>query len=242
MKIYKFKDLTDEKKHFHFLEIVLKKSIWCARPDSLNDKEEFITKLDYEPSPYTLELLTEAIAKYRTTDYSHQPHKSASFALEHKGLEDNANKAIKDMVNKCRTTIGVTSFTLEMNNHLWKEYGGNGNGVCVEINIPDDFVGKHYHPVHYVSDKIFHVDLFLDPNKINETFRNVLLTKRKDWEQEKEIRFIGNRQDVTMILNDCYISEITFGSNVPKYTLETLVTRIASHCKNRRILIKRSAA
>jgi hypothetical protein len=243
MKIYKFKDLTDENKHSHFLEIVLKNSIWCARPDSLNDKEEFITKLDYEPSLDTRELLTEAVAKFRTTDYSHQPYESAFLTLEHKGLDDNANKVIENMVNKCRAEIGITSFALEMNNQLWNEYGGNGNGVCVEINIPDHFVGKDYHPVQYLSDKTFHVDSFLKSvlfhDKIIETYRNVLLTKTKEWEQEKEIRFIGNRQDVTMILSDCYISEITFGSNVPKYTLETLVTSIANHCKNRRILIKK---
>jgi hypothetical protein len=48
MKIYKFKDLTDEQKHSHFLQIVLKNSIWCARPDSLNDEDEFIFTLDYD--------------------------------------------------------------------------------------------------------------------------------------------------------------------------------------------------
>jgi len=66
------------------------------------------------------------------------------------------------------------------------------------------------------------------------------LTKTKEWEQEKEIRFIGNRPDVKMILNDCYISEITFGSKVPKHSLETLVTQIANHCKKHRIIIKRA--
>ena len=163
MKIYKFKDLTDEKKHHHFLEIVLENSIWCARPDSLNDKKEFKFKLDSEPSLHTHQLLSVVVAKYRTTDYSHQPHESASFALENKRLEGTANKAIvEDMINKCRAEIGITSFALEINNYLWKDYGGNGNGVCVEINIPDHLIGKYYHPVNYVSDKIFHIDSFLE--------------------------------------------------------------------------------
>lgn len=46
MRIYKFKDLTEEDKHSHFLQIVLQKSIWCAGPDSLNDEDEFKFKLD----------------------------------------------------------------------------------------------------------------------------------------------------------------------------------------------------
>ena len=36
MKIYKYKDLTDEKKRPHFYQIVLQRVIWCARPDYYN--------------------------------------------------------------------------------------------------------------------------------------------------------------------------------------------------------------
>jgi seryl-tRNA synthetase len=38
VKIYKFKELTNERKHDHFLQIVLQKFIWCDSPDSLNDE------------------------------------------------------------------------------------------------------------------------------------------------------------------------------------------------------------
>ena len=229
MQIYKFKDLTDEQKHSHFLQIVLRNSIWCARPDSLNDKDEFKFKLDYEPSPRTAQLLSNVIVQYRTTNYF-SPHVSASLALKNERLEVIAAPIIDDIVHQCRTSIGITSFSItKTNGRLWEEYGGKGNGVCVEINIPDYLVGQSYHRVHYASDRTFHVDSFLEsalfPDRAFETYRNILLTKtKKKWAQEEEIRFIGNRQDVNLI-SDGHISEVTFGPNVPPQTLEKLV-----HC------------
>ena len=240
MKIYKFKDLTDEKKQIHFLQIVLKNSIWCARPDSLNDKDEFKFKLDYGPSPHTPQLLTKVVAQY---PHYLPPHISVSLALKNKNLKVIAEPIIDDLVHKCRTTIGVASFSFTKTDaHLWEEYGGRGNGAVVEINIPDHLVGQSYHQVHYVLDKIFHVDSFLEsalfPDRTFETYRNILLTKKKKWEQEEEIRFIGNRQDVNLIF-DGYISEVTFGPSVPETTLKKLTVCIAGHCGANNIRIKK---
>lgn len=240
MKIYKFKDLTDEKKHPHFLQIVLKNSIWCANPDSLNDEDEFKFKLDYEPSPHTAQLLSKVVDQYRTTNHV-PPDVSAISALKNKRLEIIASPIIADMIHKSRTTLGVTSFSItKTDTRLWEEYGGKGNGVLVEINIPDHLVGQSYHRVHYVSDKIFHIDSFLEsalfPDRVFEVYRNILLTKTKKWTQEKEIRFIGNHQDVSLIL-DGHISEVTFGRHVPKNTLDQLVAHISNYCSANKIRI-----
>ena len=63
MKLYKFKDFTEENNHPHFLQILLEKKIWCASPDSLNDENEFNFELDYIPTPNTASLLAQLIAK-----------------------------------------------------------------------------------------------------------------------------------------------------------------------------------
>jgi hypothetical protein len=63
-----------------------------------------------------------------------------------------------------------------------------------------------------------------------ETYRNILLTKTKKWEQEDEMRFIGTRQNVNLIL-DGRISEVTFGPNVPPAILAKLTAEIANHCR-----------
>jgi len=240
MKLYKFKDLNDPKKHSHFYQIVLQNTIWCAKPDSLNDDEEFKFKLDYTPSAATANLLSEVVAKYRTTNYS-QPHSSASFVLKHKKLEEIAAPIVDDMIKNCRNTIGVVSYSVTKDDdHLWNKYGGKGNGACIEINISDAELNKTHYPVRYVSEKIFHVDSFLestlDQNKAFNTYKNMLLTKTRRWSQEEEIRFIANRQEVNMII-DGYVSEVTFGAHVPEDTLKQVKAHIIDHCNANSIKI-----
>lgn len=240
MKIYKYKDLTDVKKHSHFLQIVTKNAIWCAKPDSLNDDDEFKFKLDYKASPRTEQLPSEVVAQYGTNKHL-PPSVSASLVVNNNRLAVIAAPVIDDVIQKCRTTIGITSFSIVKSDiHLWDEYGGKGNGVFVEINIPDRLVGQSYHRVHYVPDKIFHVDSFLEsalfPEKAFETYRNILLTKTKKWDQEEEIRFIGKRQDVNLLF-DGYISEVTFGPHVPRDTFDQLVANIADQCRTKNIRI-----
>ncbi len=242
MQIYKFKDLTDEKKHNHFMQIVWDRSIWCASPDSLNDKNEFKFKLDYEPSQDTANLLAQVVEKYRTTNYF-PPHLSATKVLRNGTLPKIAKPIIRNMVQNCRDTIGVTSFSLiKEDERLWNEYGGKGNGVCIEIDISDSLVGQIYHQVQYVSDRIFHIDTFLKsslfPEKAFEVYQNILLTKTKKWAEEKEIRFIGKEQNVNFFF-DGKVNEVAFGPCVPADVLRQLESKIAVHCKENRINILR---
>lgn len=245
MKVFKFKDLTDDRNHCHFLQIVLKNAIWCARPDSLNDEDEFKFELNYERSANTDNLWLQAIAQFRTTNYS-TPNQSVCMALKHNTLEYIAKPIIDKVVHKCKDTIGITSFSIKKNGpYLWKHYGGNGNGVCIEINIPDELIGESFHRVHYVSEKIFHIDSFLEAalfnDRASEAYKNILLTKTKKWSDEEEIRFIGQRQDVNFII-DGNISEVTFGPNVPALTLEQLKAKIADHCSSNNIIISKLLA
>jgi len=197
-------------------------------------------KLDYSPSASTAKLLSQVVTKYRTTNYF-PPNLSVSFVLEQKRLEKIAAPIINEMIRNCRNEIGVVSFSItKTDDHLWAEYGGEGNGVCIEINIPDKLIDKSYHRVHYVSEKIFHVDSFLEsalfPDRAFETYKNILLTKTKKWAQEEEMRFIGNHQDVNMIM-DAYISEVIFGPNVPAHTLKQVEANIINHCRSNNIKI-----
>ncbi len=242
MKLYKFKDLTDEQKHSHFLQIVLNNSIWCAKPDSLNDNDEFKFELDYVPSPNTENLLVQAVTKFRTTNYM-PPNQSVALALENNTLINIAKPIIENLVNDCRNTIGITSFSVKKDDaRLWKEYGGDGNGVRIEINIPDQNIGQLYHRVNYVQNKIFHVDSFLEsalfPDKAYEAYRDILLTKTKNWSEEEEIRFIGNAQNVNFIF-DGFISEVTFGSHVPQHILDKLMAELVNHCSSKNIVISK---
>lgn len=240
MKLYKFKDFTDEKKHPHFYQIVLENTIWCAKPDSLNDEDEFKFTLDYKPSLLTADLLSQVVTKYGTANLL-PPRTSASLALQNERLEVILAPIIQDVINDCRNTIGIVSFSItKTDDHLWTEYGGKGNGACIEIDIPDALVDQLYYRVSYVREKVFHVDSFLEsalfPDRAFNTYRNILLTKTRKWAQEEEIRFIAKRQEVNMIL-DGHISEITFGAHVPVHTLNQVKAKIIQRCNANAITI-----
>jgi len=240
MKIYKFKDLTDKTKHSHFFQIILQNAVWCAKSESLNDEDEFKFELDYAPSPRTSILLTEVIKKYRTTNFL-PPNLSSSLVLQNKKLEIIAAPIIEELIKKCRNTIGIACFsTIKADDRLWEEYGGNGNGACIEIEIPDRLMNVFFHPVHYVSKKSFHVDIILESvlftDKAFETYRNILLTKTNKWAPENEIRFISKRPEVNVIV-DGHITEIMLGANVPAITLKHVKAMIADHCQAKGIKI-----
>lgn len=240
MRIYKFKDLTDERTHSHFLQIVLKNWIWCASPDSLNDENEFRFGLDCEPSRRTHQLLSQVVAQNRTTSFL-PPDLSTSLALGNDRLRDITSPIVADIIEKCRKGIGITSFAMtKADDRLWKEYGGEGNGACVEINVPDKLVGLNYHRVQYVSEKVFHIDGFLEaalfPDRAFQNYRDILLTKTEDWEYEKEMRFVAKQQNVNLVL-DGYISEITFGPKVSAETWAQLTAQIAKHCRANKMKI-----
>jgi hypothetical protein len=209
----------------------------------LNDEEEFKFKLNYEPSSHTADLLTQVVAKYRTTNFL-PPDVSVSSVMQNKRLQTIAVPIIDDVINKSRNTIGIVSFSATKDDdHLWDEYGGQGNGACIEIEIPDQLIDDCYHPVRYVSEKIFHIDSFLEsalfPDKAFNTYRNILLTKtRGRWAQENEIRFISKRPDVNLII-DGPIKEITLGAHIPSNTMKQLEDSILSHCVANGIKIKK---
>ncbi len=246
MKLYKFKDFTNESNHPHFLQIVLEKKVWCASPNSLNDKDEFNFELDYTPTPNTANLLAQ-LAQNRPID-SWNPSPPSYVArqnLINNTLEELANPIINNIIQKSRSEIGVTSFSSIVNSTLWERYGGNGNGACIEINIPDSLIGDYYHRVDYVPKKTFHIDTFLEAtysqsnNKVGEVYRNILLTKTDGWRDEKEFRFIGKEQNFNFNF-DGHISKVIFGTKITHEVQEKLLRQISNHCKSNNIIISTS--
>lgn len=233
MKIYKYRDLRRQVDRQHFVQIVLEKSVWCARPDSLNDGEEFRFHLDYRPSEDTAGLLTEVLSRYGTDNHL-PPALSAAMALQNGRLAEIAVPIIEGIVQQCRATLGIVSFSLSKeDDHLWAEYGGEGNGAYIEIDLPDSFVGSSYHRVHYVEEKVFHIDAFLRsaiaPDQRIINYRNILLTKTRRWHREDELRFIGKMQDVKLSI-DGSITEIGFGPKVPDEILNSIIAEIEPYC------------
>ena len=244
MKLYKFKDFTNESNHPHFLQIVLEKKIWCASPDSLNDEDEFKFELDCTPTSNTANLLAQQIRQNRPMKLrnSFPPEYVANETLNNNNLECIAKHIFVALIKQDRSELGITSFASVVNSTLWEKYGGNGNGAYVEINIPDSFIGQAYHHVDYVEKKIIHVDALLAGTLSSSgalKAYKMLLTKTEKWSYEKEIRFIGDGQNFNFIF-DGHISKVIFGAKVPNNVQEKLLYQISNHCNSNNIIISTS--
>ncbi len=243
MKIYKYKSLLklEDEELEHFYQVVLENQIWCGNPANFNDGNEFLFRMDYTPSKNTIGLLASVISEFKSNPLF-PPIRSSTLVINSGQLENIASPIIEDISIKCRKELGVTCFSeLRDDSLLWNRYGGCGNGVCIEIEISKELIGKEYFHVNYVPDKIYHIDNFLksvleDPY-IN--YRNILLTKTLNyWDPEREVRLISKKQSVKRNLKGS-IKEIIIGNNVKKEIENDIYARIGTYCHENKIQIIR---
>lgn len=235
MKIYKFKSLEDESAHCHLLQIIDENKVWCAAPETLNDTNEFNFEMEYRPTNKTGVLLAKVLEKYGSLNLPSDM--KALYVLLNNKLEEFSKPVVGDMVEKCRSSIGVTSFSkVGSGDWLWEEYGGKGNGVVVEFEMSTDSLGRTFHEVDYVDKRLFHIDVFFESQigESNTIFRYILCTKTKQWKKEQEIRFLGQTPNINITF-EAPVTGITIG----KYVSAPLAKKLIEHCARRKINVNR---
>jgi hypothetical protein len=217
MKIYKYRDFSNpsEGDYRRLDASVHRRLVWCAKPDTLNDPEEFIWEYDYTPTPATLDLLTRVLVKAR----GRTPvvaRSIAQIAIKCGRLEGIAKPVFIGMIEQCRDEIGLTCFGAAANNDvLWLRYGGAGAGVCVEFDVPADLLGTQLRRVQYPAKKRLHVDqllrAFLDRNAAQIVYDVALLSKPSSWASEEEIRFISRGHSILVAIDRAHVSCVFLG-------------------------------
>lgn len=217
MKLYKYRDLSNPGgDEIQRLKTMLRRqTFWCARPDSLNDPEEFAWKCEYETTEDTLDLLVEVLVRVngRTRE---QARERVTAAVASGRLELLAKPAITAMIQQCRNKVGLVCFGASPENSiLWQRYGGNGAGVCIELEVPADLLENQLYEVKYLNAKVIHINqimrAFLDPNHVREVYSLAFLSKPSCWASEAEFRFISKRQEVLVRFDRSQITGLTFG-------------------------------
>lgn len=237
MKIYKFKDLRDNEKHVHLYQIIDEKRIWCAAPSTLNDDCEFSFEIDYRLTEETTSLLYDFIHYYG--NHQEQALDTVMYTIFNNKLKNYVRPIARKLIRQCRSQVGVTSFSTKHNcQRLWDEYGGQGNGAIVEFELPDSLVGKTFHLVSYVDERIFHMNEFLKYRAGREAdlYRHMLCTKLMKWSHEEEIRFLGRVNNVGLCF-DIPITNVFTGPHVSTPCLE----KIYSKCQSSNIRVQENS-
>lgn len=216
MKLYKYRKFSEPEQGLARLQLLLRdRAFWCARPDALNDPEEFGWTCDFSASPDTVCLLTEQLV--RTKGRSRDEARSrVVHALGHGSLRALAEPVVASMIQQCRNEIGLACFGSSADNDtLWKRYGEDGDGVCLEVEAPDRLLGTQLHYVRYWDSKRVHVDTFLrsasEPAAAQELYDISLLTKASSWEPEAEIRFVSKRQNANVVIDGSVVTRLILG-------------------------------
>jgi hypothetical protein len=220
MKIYKYRDFANpSEEDFRRLDACVRRHlVWCARADTLNDPEEFVWECDYTASLATLNLLTEVLVKARgRTEVDARA--LAQIAIEQARLENIAKPVFLDMIVQCRNDIGLSCFGSAPNNEiLWQRYGGQGAGVCVEFEVPDDVLGVQFNHVQYLERTSLHVDdllrAFVDHNAAQLVYDVALLSKPSAWASEEEIRFVSQRHSISVAIAPAQVSCVFLGEGL----------------------------
>lgn len=218
MKIYKYRDFSNpsEGDFVRLEDLVHRHRVWCARADTLNDPEEFIWQCDYTATQATLDLLTAVLVKARRRAPV-EARTKAAISIADGRLETIARPVLVDMVQQCRNEIGIACFgTAPDNEVLWERYGGQGAGVCVEFDVPDDLLGTQIHWVQYLTQKRLHVDqllrAFVDRKHAKLVYDLALLSKPSSWAPEEEVRFVSQRHSITVTLDRARVSCVFLGN------------------------------
>ena len=220
MKLYKYRDLTNPGLGLSLVRRILQtQSFWCARPDTLNDPEEFAWSCNYMMSPYTEELLAHLLveAKGRTEE---QARLLVAAAVNGGRLRNLSEPVVDSLIKQCREDIGLACFGSAPDNEvLWDRYAGGGCGLCVEVDVPNGLMGAQLHRVQYWDRKLIHVDTFLrsrfDREAASEFYVLSLLSKPKSWEPEGEIRFVSKKQSVNVAIKKSQITRVILGDALP---------------------------
>jgi hypothetical protein len=217
MKIFKYRDFSNPNdEDFRRLEgSVHRHLIWCARADTLNDPEEFVWSCDYTATPSTLDLLAKVLVRERGGTLA-DARRIADVAIRAGRLEIVSKPATTGIIEQCRAQVGLCCFgTAPDNKILWKRYGGNGAGVCIEFEVPDDLLGTQLHRVHYFRKKRLHIDqllrAFVEKGHVQRVYDLTLLAKPSRWAREKEIRFVSKSHSIQVAIDRAQVTCVYLG-------------------------------
>lgn len=212
-------------------QILQQQAFWAARPDTLNDPEEFRWSCDYAPTQRTVALLANVLHRIRGLT-AVEALQAAHTAIEGHGLAAIAEPILSLLQQRCRDEVGLVCFgTSDCNPVLWQRYGGNGAGVCIEVDVADSLVGSQLHRVGYAAEKRVHVDEVLaaslgEPSR-TAVYTMALLTKPLAWQQEEEVRFVSSRQGVSIRLDSSPITALVVGRTLPEDIQAALEASVA---------------
>lgn len=251
MLIYKYRSIkrleldVAKKPEFELVKEILKTGkFYHSSPDRFNDV------FDMDPL-YRAEFNQEEVEvflKRYVFEYPKNKDK-VDLMMSHRCLnsinQEKENQNFDEMVEKAFKKSGVCSFSENINSpYLWGVYADGGKGVAIEIDIPNEQLGKTFYKVRYANSRceISAYECYFsheNPTYRNEIIGKIVSAKSMEWLHEAEIRSV-NFVNTNCCLSVCgEIKSIIYG---PKCKQEDYsdIKRIFSKYKHKRTKLSKA--
>ncbi len=212
-RLYKYRNYSAKS-----LEIFIKREVYFANPQSLNDP--FDCRIDIVDS---LNQVTKAVKPQ---------HNAGASSL----INLRNNSQFLGEIQSDLTGLGIFSLSKDpMNVLMWSHYAANHSGFCIgfklsekftEFNATEEIIGCV--PVRYTKNNPF-VDYFRKiaktksrPELVWQTLHTDGMTsKAQAWSYEQEVRVLRKKPGpVSFFSNE--LVEVIFGLSMPKESRETI--------------------
>ena len=138
-----------------------------------------------------------------------------------------------NLVNTKIDNIGILSMTTSYQNCLmWSHYASNHQGICIEIEIPDDTLSLR--KVTY-SRKQPKLNLYEAMHQKYGRFVDLFYNKSRHWKHEKEWRMVSHMGNTTKHIPGAKITRLIFGINTSEKTKEMLSSSISNDVKTHQV-------
>jgi len=183
-------------------EIFSKNEIFFSSPKNFNDP------FDCKPNFYIDKALETQIGLVTTL---------ADMTQVKEEIKKDVFAAVQNGIN----SIAVLSLSKTWEDIvMWSHYANEHKGICLGFNfeISSNPIFKTLEDVQYPENKelpIFNLDEFYDDSNddYEEFAKDVLLTKYVDWQYEKEVRAVAQKEDTYNFEKEC-LTRIYLGANI----------------------------
>lgn len=206
---------------------------WFSTPSGLNDPydckplykikddlasfEAVLGELDEHELALVLKKFPKCSNKQDLLNLFHQIHSSSSTdgwvkRFVTMPFQHMASEIVKAKVSN----LGVLSFTEDPKNiSMWAHYASNHQGLCVEVEIPENT--HSLKKVEYVPVRP-EFDLHEIMNERHGRLFDLFYTKSIHWEKEAEWRMVAHQGGETKKIPGVHVKRVIFGLNTNEQT------------------------
>lgn len=200
------------------IEIIKEKKLWFSKPENFNDPFDCnINLIDFEPNEDQIKMVIndKLLGNRKVKREEIRKNKRNAYRIRNQFAEQ---------ANEMYQNSGVCCFSEGNDNILlWGHYADNHKGICLKFTNGISEIATMTGKVNY-KDKLEKASFF---NDRGNAVYNLIFTKSKDWNYEKEIRCLRILDYGKTDFPIEHLTEIIFGCRTEKSSIKKIKSQVS---------------